>query len=149
MFAAKSRVISLKDVLSYELSAVPSSLAHIDGSLRKTNKSVLMSELDKKADAQLKLPQVTTSTISIAHIFDYMALVHMTKSFGASTFDEMTSKYYQLITVPLTLNGCHRVDVVFDQYFSLSIKAGKRENRYASMALEVQIRGPPSSVPKQ
>ena len=72
---------------SYELSAVPFTLAHTDGSLRETNKSVLMAKLDKKVDVQLKLPQVTTSTISIAHIFDDMALVHMTKSFGASTFD--------------------------------------------------------------
>ena len=149
VFAAKSRVIKLKDVLSYELSAVPFSFVHTDGSLRKTNKSVLMAELDKKVDVQLKLPQVTTSSIYIAHIFDDMALVHMTKSFGASIFDEMALKYYQLITVPLALNGCHLVDVVFDQYFSLSIKAGKREKRYVSMALEVQIRESASPVPKQ
>ena len=123
VIAAKSRDINLKDVLSYELSAVPFSLAHTDGSLRENQ---LMAELEKKVDVQLKLPQVTTSTISTAHIFDAMALVHMTKSFGASTFGEMALKYYQLITLPLILNGCHRVDVVFDQYFSLSIKAGER-----------------------
>ena len=52
---------------------------------------------------------------SIADVFDAMALAHMTKSFGASAFDEMALKYYQLIIVPLALNGCHRVDVVFDQ----------------------------------
>ena len=80
VFAAKSRDINLKDVLSYELSAVPFSLADTDGSLMETNKSVFMAELDKKVDVQLKLPQVTTSTIYIAHIFDDMALVH-----GAST----------------------------------------------------------------
>ena len=98
---------------------------------------------------QLKLPQVTTSAISTAHIFDAMALVHMTNSFGTSTFSEMALKYYQIITVPFALNGCHRVDVVFNQYFSLSIKAGEREKRGASMALEVQIRGPSTPVPKQ
>ena len=42
VIAAKSRDINMKDVLSYALSAVPFSLAHTDGSLRKTNKSVLM-----------------------------------------------------------------------------------------------------------
>ena len=126
VIAAKSRVINLKDVISYELSGVPFSPVHKDDSLRKTKKSVLMAELDKKVDVQLKVPQVTTSTISIAHIFNDMALVHMTKSFGASIFDEMALTYYQLITVPLALNGCHRVDIVFDQYFSLSIKAGER-----------------------
>ena len=91
-------------------------------------------------DVHLKLPQVTTSTVYIANILDAMALVHTTKSFGASTSDdEMALKYYQLITVPLTLNGCHRVDVVFDQYFSISIKYGEREKREASMALGVHI----------
>ena len=59
----------------------------------------------------------------------------------------MALKYYQLITVPLALNGCYRADVVFDN--SLSIKVGKSEKRYASMALEVQIRGSASPVPKQ
>ena len=78
-----------------------------------------MAELEKMVDVQQKLPQVTTSTIYIAHDFDAMALVHMTKSFGASTVGEIALKYYQLITVPLALHGCHPVVVVFD--FSLSI----------------------------
>ena len=149
VIAAKSRDINLKDVLSYELSAVPFALAHTYGSLRKTNKSVLMAELENKVDVQTKLPQVTTSTTSTAHIFDAMALVHMTKSFGASTFGEMALKYYQPITVPLALNSCHRVDVVCDKYIDLSIKAGEREKRGGSMALEVQIRGPATPIPKQ
>ena len=149
VIAAKSRDINLNDVLSYELSAIPFALAHTDGSLRKTNKSVLMAELEKKVDVQTKLPQVITSTTSTAHIFDAMALVHMTKSFGASTFGEMALKYYQPITVPLALNSCHRVDVVCDKYIDLSIKAGEGEKRGGSMALEVQIRGPATPVPKQ
>ena len=94
-----------------------------------------MAELEKMVYVQLKLPQVTTRMISTADIFDAMALVHMTKPFGASTFGEMALKCYQLITVPLALNGCDRVDVVFDQYlnFSLSITAGEREKRCVSM----------------
>ena len=89
---------------------------------------------EKMVYVQLKLPQVTTSMISTADIFDAMALENMTKSFGASTFGEMALKCYQLIIVPLALNGCDRVDVVFDQYFSLSIKAGEREKQGVSMA---------------
>ena len=70
------------------------SLAHTDGSLRQTNKSVLMAELEKMVYVHLKLPHVTTSMISTAGILDAMALVHMTKSFGASTFGEMALKCY-------------------------------------------------------
>ena len=88
-----------------------------------------MAALEKKVDVQLKLTQVTTSAISTAHISSAMALVHMTKSFGASPFGEMALKYYQLVTVPLALNGCHQVDIGFNQYVSLSIKAGEREKR--------------------
>ena len=88
VIAAKSRDINLKYVLSYELSTVPFYLARTDGRLRKTNKSVIMAELEKKLDVQLKLPQVTTSTEYTAQLFDAMALVHMTNSIGTSTFCE-------------------------------------------------------------
>ena len=77
VIAANSRDINLKDVISYELSVEPFSLDHTDGSLKKNNKGVFMNELEKKVDVQLKLPQVVTSAISIAHIFDAIALVHV------------------------------------------------------------------------
>ena len=66
-------------------------LGRTDGSLRKTNKSVLLAELEKMVGVHLKLQQLTTSTISTDHITP----VHMTKSVGASTLDEMALKYYQ------------------------------------------------------
>lgn len=114
MIAAKAKDIRMKEVLTYELSAVPFSLAHSDGSLRKTDKSVLLTELEKKVDVQPRLPQVASSNqMSTAHIFDGMALVQMVKSSGAVTFGDMASKYYNLITAPISRNGCRRVDVVF------------------------------------
>ena len=53
------------------------------------------------------------------------------------------------LSLSLALNGCHRIDGVFDQYFSLSFKAGERQTRGASIVLEVQIRGTATPVPKQ
>ena len=102
-------------------------MAHLDGSLRKTDKSVLIVKLQKKVDVQPKLPQVTTSEMSTDHIIDVMALMHMTKSADAANFGEMAFKYYNLVTSPLGLNGCQRFYIVVDQYFSLSIKARERE----------------------
>ena len=81
-----------------------------------------MADLEKEMAKLLKLSQVKTSTICTAHTVGAMALVHITKSFGASTLGEIGLTYYQLITVLLALNGCYRVDVVFGQYFSLSYK---------------------------
>lgn len=56
VIAARSRDIDLRDVLSYELTTVPFSLAHPDGSLSKTNKSVLLTELEKRIQVQPSLP---------------------------------------------------------------------------------------------
>ena len=39
--------------------------------------------------------------------------------------------------------------VVFDQYWDISIKAGERLRRGASSALEIQIGGPATPIPKQ
>ena len=47
------------------------------------------------------------------------------------------------------INGCQWVDVVFDRYIDLSIKAGKRSKRGATDALEVQIRAEATLIPKQ
>lgn len=148
VISAKTRQIDLKEVLTYELSTVPCSLAHNDGSLRKTTKSVLLSELEKVADVQGKLP-TPTPEMATAYLFDVMASVQMVKDGGASTFGELASKHYNLITSPLGQNGCTRVDAVIDQYRTKSIKAGERTKRGASTALEIKIHGPSTPLPKQ
>ena len=53
----------------------------------------------------------------------------MTKSAGAVNVEEMAFMYYSLVTAPLGLSGCQRVDVVFDLYFSLKAsKLGSERN---------------------
>ena len=42
LIASRSREINLREVLKYELDPVPCTLAHPDGSLRKTTKSVFL-----------------------------------------------------------------------------------------------------------
>ena len=49
----------------------------------------------------------------------------------------------------LSTDGCFRVDIVFDTYQDMSIKAGEREKRGESEALEVKIYGPATPLPKQ
>ena len=55
LIVANARQINLMEVLSYELSPIPCSLAHQDGSLRKNTKSHLAGIIEKL---------VTTSTFS-------------------------------------------------------------------------------------
>ena len=47
------------------------------------------------------------------------------------------------------MNGCIRVDVVFDRYKDVSIKAGERFKRGASEALEVHIKDSATPIPHQ
>ena len=111
--------------MNYQLFHTP---WHIQmGSLRKTNKCVLLNELEKKVNVQPSLPQLSSSPhSSTVQIFDAMALIYMMKSAGAVTFGDMASKYYQMITRYIGPNGCQRVDVVFDKYINMSIKSGER-----------------------
>ena len=64
---------------------MPISIAHTDGSLRKTNKSVLLGELQHKAEAQpkLSLPPIGMSS---ARITDAMAMIQIMKAAGVAIF---------------------------------------------------------------
>ncbi|KAK3754209.1 hypothetical protein QZH41_003313 [Actinostola sp. cb2023] len=146
VIVANARHINLKELLSYELSSVPCALAYNDGSLRKTTKSVLSTVIEKGVNIVSRLP---VSPQQIVYIIDGMATVQMTKSAGASLFGDLSLKYFEIFTAPLSLHNCLEVHVVFDQYLDMSIKAGERSRRGASNALEVQIASPSTPVPKQ
>jgi len=146
LVAAKNRDINLKEVLSYELCSVPISLAHPDGSLRKTTKSALMHLLEKDVTCRSSLP---TSQLPTAFLIDAMALIQMVKSSGSATFGELSQKYEDIVAITLRQNICTRVDLIFDQYRSVSIKAGERSRRGESSSLEVNIHNGSTPVPKQ
>ena len=80
---ANAQQIHLKEVLCYELSMVPSSFAHQDGSLRKTTKSTLCSILETNVTVLPRLPVSTTDTV---YIIDGMPLAQKMRSSGARTF---------------------------------------------------------------
>ena len=63
---------------SFQLSAIPYSLAYPDGTLRKATKSVLLAELKQTVNVEPRLPK-TNNAPSTAHI-DGMAQVQMLKS---------------------------------------------------------------------
>ena len=78
-----------------------------------------------------------------------MAVIQTSKSAGASTFGELSEKYYIIFIASLFSNNCVQVHVVFDQYWDHSIKGSGRQRRGASVSLEVQIGGPATPVPRQ
>lgn len=146
LIVSNTRQICLKDVLSFELSPVPYSLANADGSLRKGVKSVLCSILEKDVNV---IQRLTASPNPTVVIIDGMAVIQMSKSAGASTFGELSEKYYSIFTAPLLSDNCVQVHIVFDQYWERSIKEGERQRRGSTVALEVLIGGPATPVPRQ
>eukprot|EP00058_Branchiostoma_floridae_P009808 XP_002595296.1 hypothetical protein BRAFLDRAFT_128105 [Branchiostoma floridae] len=146
VIAARSRQIDLKEVLTYELCAVPLSLVHPDGTMRKTCKSVLLSELEKEVQVHARLP--VTNDISTAYISDGMATIQAVGTGGAALFGDLATLHYRMLTSNLG-QQCQRVDVVFDQYNKTSIKDGERQRRDQQSTLEVKIQGHTTPTPKQ
>ncbi|KAL9983228.1 hypothetical protein ACROYT_G005368 [Oculina patagonica] len=112
LVVARNRHIDLKEVMSYELTNVPYALAHPDGSLRKTTKSVLLAELERVSPGVDRLP---TSELEAALIFDGMALLQSLKSAGCTTFGDLALKLFSVVTAALSQEHCSRIDVVFDR----------------------------------
>lgn len=147
LIVSQSREVNLREVLSYELSAVPFALAHIDGTLRKTAKSILLSTLEEDVEVMPRLP---VKTQPLAHIIDGMAVIQMVKTGGARTFGDLAKIYFNVITAPFASESCDRVDVVFDRYDKpQSIKEGERLRRGAQSGYEVKISGPNTPIPKK
>ena len=79
------RDINMKDMLCYPLGPLPWSLANPDGSLRKTNKAVLATNIKKN-------PLDDAVPAHSATIIDGMALVqHLTPDAQQTTFGNRTS----------------------------------------------------------
>ena len=146
LIGANARQINLMEVLSYELSPIPCSLAHQDGSLRENTKSLLAGIIEKLV---IVVPQLQSSPENTVYILDGMAVIQMIKSGRTATFGELAKHYFNTFTSPLSTHKCYCVHVVYDQYLDDCIKAGKRARRGSSSALEVYIGGPATPVPKQ
>jgi len=146
LVVARTRDVNLKEVLSYELCSVPVALVHPDGTLRKTPKSSLMMILKKNVESSIILPISEKDT---AIIDDAMAMIQMIKSAGAATFAEMVQAYSKIIGRLLSQKNCSRVDLVFDQYNSQSIKAQERQRRGEKSSIEVKIHHQNTPIPKQ
>ena len=146
LIAANVKQIYLKEVLCYELSPVLFSLAHQDGSLRKTTKSALAALIEAEVNVCPRLQPFPRDTI---YLIDGTALVQVLKSAGSSTFGEFASKYFKAITALLA--NCKEAHIVFDQYWDLSIKAGERARRGSLVggSLEVKIHRSSTPAPKQ
>ena len=115
IIAAKFRAIDLKGVFSYELSPVPFALAHKDGSLRKSYKSVLMSVLGETVTV---LPQLPSDCLTYC-FYSRRNGFHPEVTFrGAVNFGNLCIWYYRQLV--FRRDRCLRIDIVFDTYRNVS-----------------------------
>ncbi|KAK3741541.1 hypothetical protein QZH41_002925 [Actinostola sp. cb2023] len=117
---ATSRNLQMKDVLKHPLGPLPWALANCDGTLKKTNKSSLARNLEKKIASAAEIPQPS------ACIIDGMSLVQKVQAEN-KTFAELSE--HLLVSALRAATGSARVDVVFDVYNDNSIKNSERVRR--------------------
>ncbi|XP_018358131.1 PREDICTED: uncharacterized protein LOC108757918 isoform X2 [Trachymyrmex cornetzi] len=104
--------VDVEKVLCFPITPVPLSLCHIDGSINKTVKSVLVQELEKKLE-EVEQPPHQLDFVIVDGFFFLHTFKQMPRSFG-----DLSKKILQC----LVNNSASRVAIVFDRYFTPSIK---------------------------
>lgn len=123
---SSTRHVDMKSVLCHELSAVPLSIFHPNGEMRKTTKSNLLKELESLAESSLELNN--NNIDKSASVLDFMAIVQSSNFSDVKTFRDFVIKLKNSIT------SCFKesriVAVVPDRYDNLlSIKSEERKRR--------------------
>ena len=139
LVASQTRNIDLKNILCYELTAVPVSLAKPDGSLNRGTKSVLLKELEKLEKGIPNLPHI--DDLDVAYIIDGMVMIHSMKS-KAKVFGEFKEDVFLKLLNLFKLSNVTRVDIIFDIYDTSqnTIKYGEHTLRKKrKMAREIKI----------
>jgi len=72
LIVANARQVNLSEILCFELSAVPYSLVHTDGTLRKTTKSDLFQILEKDVTVEQRLSFLPT--LQTVYILDDLVI---------------------------------------------------------------------------
>lgn len=137
------RFVNLKEILMHELSAVPLSIFHPGGEMRKTNKSELLHELESSVESS---SQIDGKAIQSASVIDFMAILQSTSWIGTTTFKEMVSKLEKVITSSFHYSSY--IAVVPDRYnVSNSIKAEERSRRNQGCSGEILINSDSQRLP--
>ncbi|KAL8574821.1 hypothetical protein ACOMHN_031928 [Nucella lapillus] len=120
----QSRNLNMKDLMCFPLVPLPWSLAAPDGTLRKTNKAALATNIKKSAKMAEFVP-------------DGMGFVQRANFDGQQpTFEEVADRIFSM-AVSEAANS-DRLDIVFDTYKKLSIKYNEKTNRSVTSGLRIQ-----------
>ncbi|KAJ8686162.1 hypothetical protein QAD02_021956 [Eretmocerus hayati] len=146
---AHQRNYSIAKLASYELLDYPKALFHAGGFYRKSNKSELMNEIEKRSDCVQPLPLFPPSPNTRVHLFDGMVLVHVLQVSKFKTFYEFGQAFFRYISSFLAKPSVSRVDVIFDRYDDLGIKELESMLRSEDSEVgEIVIDNPHTRIPK-
>lgn len=126
----------MEKVLCFPITPMPLSLCHIDGSINKTDKSVLVHELEKLVEDMEQQP----SQIDLAIVDGFFFL---------NTFKEIPRSFggvSKRILQCLINNTASRIAIVFDCYFTPSIKDYEHSIRGNVDDKEFHITGPQQMI---
>jgi hypothetical protein len=93
---AKTREMTMDFLLEYPITAIPTSLFHEDGTMRKTRKDDLAHKLEAKIKSQVTLPPGHGP--STVYIRDAMAVIQSLNGDQFKTFDDLAKAYLQGLT---------------------------------------------------
>lgn len=133
--AAQLREINLGEILSHELTLVPLSMFHEDGSMRKTNKSDLAKKIVEPSNTPVKVPLVQSL------IIDAMATIQAMNEKQYETFNDFGKVFLTKILNFARECQASRITIVFDTYKIPSIKAAERIRRGESGLTQFNIIG--------
>lgn len=122
--------IDISKILSYPITPVPMSMCHLDGTICKTEKSALMKHLEKGIEHQ---PPPHIDVVIIDGFFLLHTMTEVPKTFG-NISKKMLQKFCNF--------NASRIDIIFDQYFTPSIKDYERSLRQEFSKLDFTITGP-------
>lgn len=145
LILAPTRDVDIKEVLKHPLHDYPPSLAMIDGTLRKTNKSALLPLIESEDGASASTPAHPT-----ALIVDAMAIIQaFSMSKLPKTFGEFSTTLLIQVSSMAKTHGCCRVDFVIDRYLTSSIKNAERDRRSSSHIQRISVTREDQKIPKQ
>ena len=136
----EKRGVDLKEVLKYELGILPLSIADVDGTCRKNNKSKLFQHLVKDLKVTETIPD------DCPKIFDGMVLLQKLPFKNLKTFGDISEYLWKKITS----SSCSTSFFVTDFYLADSVKSMERDRRSkTSGSLRVKIVRRDQAIPKQ
>ena len=122
------RQVKIDEILQHGLSSLPLSLAKINGDMNFTSKSDMIDIVSGDIEFQHSV-KIDVDVSKVCTLIDGHALVQaLGKPQNCKTFGDYANAFFKAVTSKL-VETVERVDILFDTYIEMSIKAAARAKR--------------------